>query len=136
MKVQVIQSDKSLIVTTSSDVSTVARECLVKREMIVTVQESTIVHDFNIISCNLLHLGKNMLGIMAYVSIGGSMIVQVDAGIIYNDRTVTLSNLVASYLNKPLQSDESLNIIRPLVLNYVESHYKPEIHQFYEQNKH
>lgn len=135
MKATIIQAHNTVVLTTSQDVATVAVDTLKMKHGLVTVQESTLTHDFCILSCQLLHIHTNMIGIMAYVQLSENMIIQLSAGIIYDNGNISLSDLVAMYGNKPIQSDGSLNILRPLITGYVDSNYKPQIHQFYEQKQ-
>ena len=131
MRAFAIQSDSRLVITTNQDVATVTNHFLLKKKEVVTIQESNLIHDFELKECKLIHVHEKLISIEAKIKIGEEMEINSEALIGYDSNIITLSNLNSSYLGFKVQNDTVDDILKPLILRYVNNNYKQEIQQFY-----
>lgn len=131
MRAFAIQSDSRLVITTNQDVAIVTNHFLLKKEKVVTTQESNLIHDFELKECKLIHVHEKLISIEAKIKIGEEMEISSEALIGYDSNIITLSNLNSSYLGFKVQNDTVDGILKPLILRYVNNNYKQEIQQFY-----
>jgi hypothetical protein len=131
MRAFAIQSDSRLVITTNQDVAIVTNHFLLKKEKIVTTQESNLIHDFELKECKLIHVHEKLISIEAKIKIGEEMEINSEALIGYDSNIITLSNLNSSYLGFKVQNDTVDDILKPLILRFINNNYKQEIQQFY-----
>ena len=133
MNVTIIQSDNRLVITTSKDIATVAKELMLLEEKTITFQETDLVHSFEIDSCSLIHAIGKIVTVEASVCIGKRIVIKTECLVKYNDGIIDLSDLICNYSGFKVETDATNSIIKPLLLEYVNQNYKPEIHQFYNE---
>lgn len=132
MRLIKIQSDSRVIITTSEGVATVSRECILLNEKEVTIQETNLITDFEIVSCQLIHLHSKILAVHAVVMVGHQIVIQVQAGIVYDGEDISLTSLVSAFNGIEL-SGKVQDILSPLIRDHIEYNLKPQIHQFYNE---
>lgn len=136
MDATIIQSDARLVITTNRNVAKVSKDYMLLHEKTVTVQETRIIHDFVIDSCRILNPVGKILIAETIISIGQDLTIICENRIDYMDNKVSIDGLLFNLGGISVKNDPEIErILKPIILNRIDSEFKPQIHEFYTDGK-
>lgn len=134
MKATLIQSDSRLVITTNRDVATVTKDFMLTLEKQITVQESEVISDFEIVSSKMLNPVGKMVFCEVNIGIGSGMVLEFEVGVIYSYGRINIGSSHSKFEGKTIILPTSIyNILGPIIRDEIRDRFNPQICAFYEQ---
>lgn len=132
MKAIAIQADSKLIITTNKCVATISKNFMLSQERHVTIKESSIVSDFEILKSSIINPIGKIITFQMVIGIGEVMTIECEGNCFYEFGDVSLGAVVYSFEGMNYTSNMHADtILKPLIHQHIEEKFKPQIHSFY-----